>query len=124
MPGPAYREIDWSSAEVRDGDLRVDLTGPAAKRWGEHFDGVLALLAQGTGKWGEVTLTKKAVTVEGVSEGSEDELRHLLESVVLQVNSELGLEPDPDDAQPAQEPQKVVDQRLTESFRAFATTAV
>jgi hypothetical protein len=122
MPGPIYREIDWSSAEVRDGALRVELTGPAAKRWGEHFDGVLALLAQGNGKWGEVTLTMKAVTVDGVSDGSEDELRHLLESVVLQVNSELGLEPDSDGTQPAQDPQKAADQRLTESFRAFATT--
>ena len=59
MPDPAYREIDWSSAEVREGVLRV---------------------------------------------------------------SELGLEPDADDAQPGQDPRKVADQRLTESFRAFAAT--
>jgi hypothetical protein len=116
-----YRQIDWSSAEVCDGALSVQLTGAAAKRWGEHFDGVLALLAQGNGKWGEVTLTKRAVTVDGISEGLEEELRHLLESVVLQVNTELGLEPEADDGQPAEDPQKAVDRRLTESFRAFAT---
>jgi hypothetical protein len=123
MPGPVYRQIDWSSAEARDGALSVELTGTAAKRWAEHFEGVLALLGHGSGKWGEVALTKRAVTVEEVSEGSEGELRHLLESVVLQVNSELGLEPDPEDAQPAEDPQKAADQRLTESFRAFAITA-
>jgi hypothetical protein len=55
-----HREIDWSSAEVREGVLRV---------------------------------------------------------------SELGLEPDADDAQAAQDPQKAADQRLTERFRAFAPTA-
>ncbi len=122
MPAPAYRQIDWSSAEVLDGALSVGLTGTAAKRWSEHFDGVLALLAQGNGKWGEVTLTKEAVAVASVSEDSQEELRHFLESVVLQVNSELGLEPDPEDAQPTEEPQKAADQRLTESFRAFAST--
>lgn len=123
MSGAAYRQIDWSSAEVRDGALSVELTGTAAKRWGEHFEGVLALLSQGNGKWGDVVLKKRGVTVAGVTEGSEAELRHLLESVVLQVNSELGLEPDSEDAQPEEDPQKATDQRLTESFRAFATTA-
>lgn len=82
---------------------------------------MLALLAQGNGKWGEVTLTKQAVTVAAVSEGSEGELRHFLESVVLQVNSELELKPDPGEAQPAEDPRKAADQRLSERFRAFAT---
>ncbi len=81
---------------------------------------MLALLAQGNGKWGEVTLTKQAVTVAAVSEGSEGELRHFLESVVLQVNSELELEPDPGEALPEADPRKAADQRLTERFRAFA----
>jgi hypothetical protein len=47
---------------------------------------VLALPAQGNGKWGEVTLTKQVVTVAAVSEGSEGELRHLLESVLALLN--------------------------------------
>jgi hypothetical protein len=69
MARPAYRQIDWSSAEVCDGGLSVELRGGAAKRWGERFDGVLALLAPSNGKLGEVTLTKRAVTVDGISEG-------------------------------------------------------
>jgi hypothetical protein len=81
------REIDWQSVEVRDGNVLVMLTGAASKQWGEHFQVVLKLLTQGNTPWGEVSLGKKGIKVEALQPGAEDDLRHLLESVVMQVNT-------------------------------------
>src|SRR5258707_10521329 len=102
------RTINWASAEVKNGTLTVALSSPAAKPWSERFDGVLRLLVQSNGGWGEVSLSKKAVRVTGVQPGAEDDLHHFLESVVMQVNSELRVEDpvpepgDPDDAEDRQ----------------------
>jgi hypothetical protein len=62
--------------------------------WKDSFEAVARLLAS-SADWGEVTLKKKSVAVADVSEGSEERLRHFLESVVEQANADH----QPDDAE-------------------------
>jgi hypothetical protein len=125
MAQPERREIDWGTAEIRKGTLTVELTGSQSKDWKRRFAGVLGLLELSSSAWGEVGLTRKGIEVEQVQEGSEGDLRHHLESVVLEVNSQLELdnETDGSDADAANEDEEQgTDERMTAAFRAFAGT--
>ncbi len=82
------RQIEWGTAEIDDGTLTVQLAGASSKSWKARFENVLALLDTPHSGWGEVSLTKKAIKVSGVQQGSEAELRHFLESAVLQANTD------------------------------------
>lgn len=115
-------QIDWASAEVREGTLTVSLVGDAPKRWHKRFATVVALLATGGGRWGKISERKGMITVADVSEGSEEELRHLLESAVLQVDSEQGDEDfeRADAHDPQEEAQARSDRDMTAAFRGFA----
>ena len=72
--------------------LTVELSSAPPKAWGKDFAGVAALLQPRNRRWGKVRLAKNVIEVADVLDGSEEELRHLLESVVLQVNSDLELD--------------------------------
>jgi hypothetical protein len=122
MAQPEPRRIDWGSAEIRDGTLTVELTGRPSKTWNRHFAGVLGLLESSGRQWGDVDATKKGIEIEEVQEGSEGDLRHLLESAVLEVNSQLELDSDERASASEGDPQRVADQRMTATFRAFAET--
>jgi hypothetical protein len=112
------REIDWSSAVVAEGTLSVDLIGESARGWRRRFEGVAALLDQAQGRWGTVGLAKSVVRVSSVREGAEEDLRHFLESVVLQVNTDLGLS---EPAAPADdEAGRSADRAMAATFRSFA----
>jgi len=127
------RGIDWASAEMRDGELTVELRGEAPRGWNKSFAAVLALLDRGGG-WGQIKVRKGALVVAHVREGAEDELRHLLESAVMQANSDLGLAER--DQRPAAGPRersasaedereraaRERDRRSTDTFRGFAGT--
>jgi hypothetical protein len=114
------RKIDWSTAEVKDGALTLELTGDRSKRWDRRFDSVLALLGKDDGRWGKVRLTKTAIEVTEVSERSAGDLHHFLESVVLQVNSDLK-DDSPEGAADAQsDPAQEADRAITATFRALA----
>jgi hypothetical protein len=115
------REIDWSGAEVKDGAVALPLTGGWSKDWSDSFDGVLALLlrAQGSSAWGEIALTKKAIKVSDVPPGAEDDLRHLLESVVVQVNAELSPQPDVQAGEP-EDPRAKQDAEMSQKLREDA----
>jgi hypothetical protein len=116
------REIDWADAEVKGGDVVLPLAGEASKAWSERFKGVLALLAKAGAGWGAITVTKKAIKVSGLQPGSEDDLRHLLESVVAEVNSEL--QPtERDDPGEVQDPQAARDEEMAGTLRLFAERA-
>lgn len=118
--GDRTREIDWATAEVSGGDVVVELTGDASKAWGERFEGVLALLAQSGARWGETTVTKKAIKVSSLQAGAEEDLRHFLASVVVQVNSELAPElGDAAGGEPA-DPQAAQDTDMAEKLRSFS----
>lgn len=81
-------KLNWSTAKVEDSKLTVDLDGEPPSGWNESFDAVARLLA-GSADWGEVKLKgKKSVRVSDVPEGSEERLRHFLESVVEQANAD------------------------------------
>ncbi len=86
------REIDWTSARIDGGALTVELSGGASKAWKSHFETVLALLDSSQGRWGEVRLGKGTIEVAGVEQGSESDLRHFLESIVLQANTDTAPE--------------------------------
>jgi hypothetical protein len=123
MTTPEQRSIDWGSADVEAATLTVELTGASSKAWTRRFESVLALLETTHSRWGEVRLKSKSVQVAAVQPGTETELRHFLESIVLQVNSEL---PQPQEAQqdtqretPADE-QAQADRQMSAAFKAFA----
>src|SRR5438270_1483486 len=77
--------LGWGSAEVKDARLTVSLDGDPPKGWKESFETTVRML--GDGEWGEVKLKNAAVQVSDVTPGSEDKLRHHLESIVTQANA-------------------------------------
>jgi hypothetical protein len=116
MAAPEQRTIDWGSAAVEDATLTVALTGKGSKAWKQRFQSVHALLDTTHSRWGELHLNRRTIQVADVQPGAEIELRHLLESIVLQVNSEL---PEPEQDTTADETAHA-DRQMTTAFRAFA----
>lgn|GEM_PF-5613392 len=88
--------------------------------WSDSFDGVLRLLGHSTGGWGEIAHDKKAITVQGLQPKAEGDLRHFLEAVVVQVNSEVAEPASESESQtePA-DPQELEDQEMTATLRSF-----
>ena len=120
-------EIDWSTASVEGGTLSVQLSGELPRGWNGRFNAVERLIDQAGGRWTRVGLAKGVVTVAKVQDGAEPDLRHFLESVVLQVNADLDLDRAPpgggDDEQSAAERQRAADRAMAARFRAFADPA-
>lgn len=119
------RTIDWASAEVHDGDVTVELSGKSSKAWRERFDTVLRLLGPSGGGWGEVKLTKGAIRVKSLQPQAEGDLRHFLESLVVQVNAELPAEQreGQDDEEAGAEPVDrgaILDAEMAATLRSFA----
>lgn len=111
------RQIDWGSARVRDGRLSVKLSGSSSSDWKRHFESVLALLGARNGEWGDVHLTDKHIKVADLRPGTETEVRHFLESIVVQANSDC--EPDAPKREDKGE-HAAADERMTTVFRGFA----
>jgi hypothetical protein len=84
--------LDWSTAEVKDSKLTVPLDGDIPKGWRQSFETTVRLL--GSGDWGEIQVKRDRVRVSDVEPGSEDKLRHHLESVVAQANADHELDED------------------------------
>lgn len=115
------RQIQWGSAETEDGTLTVELDGASSKGWKARFENVLALLDTPHSGWGDVSLTKKAIRVADVQQGSEAELRHFLESAVLQANTDTAPDAIARHENEAQDdPEPDVDEQMTQAFRSFA----
>ena len=108
--------IDWASAEVKGGNLMVALAGEANAEWAERVQAVLERLDRPGSAWGATKVTKAKVTVEAVSTGAEEDLRHLLDGAVQQANADFAPEAR-DDAgdEPSEE-----DSAMTDAFRSFA----
>jgi hypothetical protein len=108
--------IDWASAEVRGGELTVALVGEANAEWAERAQAVLERLDRPGSGWGATKVTKAKVTVEAVSAGAEEDLRHLLDGAVQQANADFAPEVRDDAGDgPSEE-----DSAMTDAFRAFA----
>jgi hypothetical protein len=117
------REIDWASAEVHDGDVTLELTGKNSKAWRERLDTVLRLLGPSGGGWGEVKLAKGSIRVKSLQPQAEGDLRHFLESLVVQVNAELPpAEGEGDDEEAVAETDRgaILDAEMTATLRSFA----
>jgi hypothetical protein len=113
--------IDWSSAEVRGGDVTIDLAGEVSKRCRERFEAVRSLLGEGSGGWDDVKLIKQTIHVRGLQPEAEHDLRHFLDSVLVQVNVELPARAD--EAEQASRPSDraaIRDAQMTATLRSFA----
>jgi hypothetical protein len=115
--------LDWSSAEVSDGTLKVTLSGDHDDDWDETFVRTLALLSSG-GAWGRPAFKKSKVTVEGVEEGEEDSLRFALDGAVQEANAHQAQDDSSDDEDGDGESSggdgdghSDADQRMTDRFR-------
>ena len=124
-------QLDWSTAEVSDGELTVGLSEKPPKEWRDTFERTTVLL--GGGRW-EVALKKGSVQVAAVRQGDEDRVRGLLEGAALEANATLVSEQelfegrsDDDDEEEEQEAasdpdasEPSRDEELTGRFREFA----
>ena len=108
--------LEWASAEVKDANLTVALTGDPPKGWKESFERTVTLL--GDGEWGEVALKKGKVKVSDVAPGTEEKLRHHLEAIVAQANAAVE-EDDDEDGDGDGKKLKGPDAEMTERFKAF-----
>ena len=107
-------QIDWAQATVDGGQLTAPIAGEPSKKWADRVARVLERLHSESGQWGDIKVTRKKVTVADVAAGSEGDLRHLLESAVLQANADLAT------PQEAEDERSGEDQQMTDAFRAFA----
>lgn len=114
-------QIDWTSAEVSDGELTVQIIGGVPKGWVSRLKALLERLGQtGAEQWGPIKVAKGRITVSKLAEGAEPDLRHLLESAILQANADLTPHDDGDGASGQESPEQARDGRMTAAFRAFA----
>jgi hypothetical protein len=118
-------QLDWNAAEVREGTLTIKVGGEFDDEWEQTFARTLALLSS-SGTWGAVGFKKGKVTVEGVQEGSEDNVRFALDGAVQEANAHHAQ----DDAEESDEDEESedgddserddTDRRMTERFRDSA----
>jgi hypothetical protein len=122
----AEPQVDWSTAEVHDSKLSVSLAGEPPRGWRETFERTAALL--GANDWSSVKLKKRGIEVTGLTLGSEEKLRHYLESVVQEANAAHAPEEDDqgdDDERSGDHDEEGAaspDAEMTERFRSFAGT--
>ena len=107
--------IDWGGAVVEDATLKVGLTARPTRAWAQRFRMVLALLDRSSGEWDAISLRADAITVTNLREGSEEKLRHMLESIVTEVQGGHVEDAGPRDQE--REKLRARDQRMTEAFR-------
>jgi hypothetical protein len=120
-------KLDWSTAEVTDSKLTVQVAGELPEGWKGTFNATVQLL--GGGSWGEITLKKHTAQVAGLTPGTEEKLKHFLESVVQQANASHHTEEEDqededresdDEAEDDSERESDSDRDMSERFRAFA----
>jgi hypothetical protein len=115
-------ELDWASASVKDGELSVDVAGTPNAEWTRGLEAIVERLYRPGSGWGEVAVSKATLRVASVSPGSEADLRHFLDSAVLQVNTNLAPaeEGESGDDDNGGSPE---DREMTDVFRSFSTDA-
>ena len=108
--------FDWASATVDDGELTVPVLGTPPRGWAKALRHVIDRLERTGHGLGGVKVSTKQVTVGDVSAGSEADVRHFLESAVLQVNADLVADEETD----TERERSGSDQQMTDAFRSFA----
>ena len=121
VPGdsPAHGEIDWTTASVDDGTLTVEIGGEPDKKWSGRLTEIAERLDRPGSAWGEIAIKQTTLTVASVTPGSEADLRHLLESAVLQANAEFAPEEE-DEGSGDDGERSGPDREMTDRFRSFA----
>jgi hypothetical protein len=116
-----HGQIDWTTASVRDGRLKVEIAGDPGRDWSARVEEIAERLDRSGNAWGKIAVKKSTLRVKDVAEGAEADLRHLLESAVLQANAEFA----PDDDEPDDDDDKGSDEdrAMTAAFRAFGESA-
>ena len=123
----AHPQLDWSTAEVSEGQLTLGLTEKPSKQWRGVFERTAALLSAGT--WEVALKAKKAsVQISPIRPGDEERVRQFIEGVVQEANTRTGgadessSGEDTASDEPA-ESQPSPDEQLTEHFRSFAESS-
>src|SRR5277367_5062458 len=80
-------KLDWSTAEVRDGELKVGFSDKAPKKWREAFARTATLLSRDTWELNEIKPGQ--MRVSPIRPGEEERVKHFLESAVLEANTTL-----------------------------------
>jgi len=107
--------IDWSTAEVRDGDLTVMFREPITTPARERMKALVKRLQRPGEPWQRIGIKKDRLIVSGVADGGEDDVRHFVESLVQEASSA--------EADGAPEPEiDERDRRMTGAFQAFASS--
>src|SRR3954452_11393461 len=109
-------QIAWETARVKGGYLGGELAGDASAAWSRRVGDIVERLDR-SGSWGPVKVTRAKLRVRAVPRGREQDLRHLLESAVQQVNADFAPRPD---SRNGGDPSSKDDAELTATFRAFA----
>jgi hypothetical protein len=126
MPEPT---LDWSTAEVKDSKLTVQVDGDLPDGWEDTFNTTVQLL--GGGSWGEIKLEEQKAEVTGLRPGDEAKLKHFLESVVQQANAthrsdedeeqgDGGRDDEDEEDGEESEQESDEDKEMSERFRSFA----
>ncbi len=110
--------IDWGGARVEDGTLTVELVPAPARAWRQRFRRALTMLDRTGGDWEAIDLRRAVIVVRGVREGSEDRLRHMLDSAVVEAAGDVELAAPSLD--PERDGQRARDRRMTDAFRQVA----
>lgn len=108
-------QIDWGAADINQGTLSLTLKGEIPKGWSRRFRNVVSLLGQGSSGWGEIATHKSTITVANIQQGSEDDLRHLLESALMQANADSE-QPESNDLDTHTDAERA----MTDRFRSFS----
>jgi hypothetical protein len=112
--GGAHADLDWSTAIVEDGRLTVGIDGDPPAAWTTRLKAVLERLERAGSPWGAVKVKRTRVRVRDVQPGAESDLRLLLDSAVLQTNSDLREHDDEGGQHSGQ------DEAMTTAFRSSA----
>jgi hypothetical protein len=113
-------KLNWSSAQVADGKLTVELAGDRPRGWKKSFEKTVRLLGAG-GNWGEVRVKKGQVHLSHLTPGDEEKVRHFLDSTVTQANAaHPSSEPESDATDRPPSDESGPDAEMTKRFRAFA----
>jgi hypothetical protein len=95
----------------------VPVIGDVPAGWTKRVKSVVERLDRSGSSWGAIGVTKKQRRIDAVSAGSERDLHHFLESVVLQANAAF-MEEQEDTTEDGRSEQ---DQQMIDVFRSLAT---
>jgi hypothetical protein len=116
-------QLDWSTAEVSDGKLKVNFSDKAPKKWRDAFARTATLLSRDT--WELDEIKPGQVRLSPIRPGDEERVKHFLESAVLEANTTLVGEeelfaPEDSDETEADGADPSPDEVMTARFKAFA----